>query len=141
MISTCNIYNHNPIISVSENKMTFTICNSSRVGVNKVTVDGCYMSSSSKKCDFLFEIISSEDEVSKVYYVELKGRNIEHAIEQLISTMSFCKTEHRGIYKECHIVCSRVPKAGPESQIFKSKFLKATSVQLFINTRIHTVNV
>ena len=80
MIEDCNSTNKNKIVSVSENKRTFRINNKSLFTINKVEVDGCYISEG-RKCDFLFEII--ENDVKEVFYVELKGKHIEDAVEPL----------------------------------------------------------
>lgn len=140
MISTCNIYNQNSIVTASENRMIFKINNLSKYGINKVQVDGCYMPIASLKCDFLFEIVNNNT-LLNVYYVELKGCDIEHAILQLENTLTYCKTIHQNINKECHIVCSRVPSSGPKSQILKKKFFDLNRVILDISTRLKEVTV
>ena len=126
----------NKIIPVSENGRTFRIKNNSSYTVNKVKVDGCYIKTQTGiKCDYLFEIIKIN--IDKVFYVELKGSDIQHAVAQLASTLSHCFPLHNSALRECHIVGSKFPKAGTDSQVLKKKFLKETKVQLYINTKIH----
>jgi len=140
MITTCNHNSNQSIVSVSENRKTFKIKNNSLVVINKVEVDGCYITSGSR-CDYLFEIID-DNRIEKVFYVELKGSDIAHAIEQLKSTIAYCKNIHREILsKECHIISSKFPSSGPSSQILKKKFKKENNIQLFIKTRIGEVIV
>jgi hypothetical protein len=98
MISRCNNASTNKIVVVSENKRTFRIKNNSLFLINAVTVDPCYISEG-LRCDYLFEIINIEpDEViNKVLYVELKGSDVEHAVDQLEATINFCRSIHQGV--------------------------------------------
>ena len=138
MITDCSKLSSNKIIAVSENKRKFTILNSSELKINKVEVDGCYMKSG-LKCDYLFEIINKE--IIAVFYVELKGKNIEHAIKQLVSTVSHCKTTHKDIKKECYIIASRIPKSSTSAQNLKKEFKRKYKIQLFIDTSLKEVTV
>ena len=132
MIEDCNSANKNKIVSVSENKRTFRINNKSLFTINKVEVDGCYISEG-RKCDFLFEII--EDEVKEVFYVELKGKHIEDAIEQLEATLKACLELHKSVPRSCYIVASRVPKASTSTQKHKKEFKRKNAVLLYIDTK------
>ena len=144
MISSCNSTTTNRIISVSENKRTFRIKNNSTFTINEVEVDGCYKTTGAK-CDYLFEVIeniNSVQTVTVVFYVELKGSDINHAIEQLEATIKYCLNEHKNVNKkECYIVASKFPSAGTSSQVLKKKFLKRNKMQLFIHTKVKEVTV
>ena len=67
-------------------------------------------------------------------YLELKGDGIENAYRQLVATIDRFIVEHRGCKKECHIVASRVPKAGPKVQQLKIELLKKKQAKLTIST-------
>ena len=138
MITICNSLTANKIVTVSENKRKFTIQNSSSLQINQVKVDGCYITSGSK-CDYLFEIINKN--IIAVFYVELKGKNIEHAIKQLEATIIYCKSIHKDIKKECYIVASRVPKGSTSAQNLKKEFKRKHKIQLFIDTTIKKVAI
>ncbi len=138
MIEDCNSFNKNKIVSVSENKRTFRINNTSLFTINKVEVDGCYISEG-RKCDFLFEII--EDEIKEVFYVELKGKHIEDAVEQLEATLKACLELHKTIPRSCYIVASRVPKLSTSIQKYKKEFKRKNGVLLYIDTRQKEVTV
>ena len=138
MIEDCNSVNKNKIVSVSENKRTFRINNKSLFTINKVEVDGCYILEG-RKCDFLFEII--EDDVKEVFYIELKGKHIEDAIEQLEATLKVCLKLHKTIPRSCYIVASRVPKASTSTQKYKKEFKRKNSVLLHIDTRQKEVTI
>ena len=71
---------------------------------------------------FLFEL--SKETIEKVFYVELKGSDVTHGIEQLESTINTCKAIHSQLYKECYIVASKVPSSGTSSQVLKKQFIK-----------------
>jgi len=133
MISNCNEISKNKIISISENNMKFVIKNKSNFKINKVFVDSCYIKSG-LKCDYLFEIIHIRV-VNRVLYVELKGKNIEHAIKQLQETINHCKTIHINIHKESYIIASKIPRASVASQILKKRFKAKNNIQLFIDTK------
>ncbi len=139
MITPCNSLTTNKIVTVSENRRKFTIDNSSALSINRVQVDGCYITSG-LKCDYLFEIIDNNN-IIKVFYVELKGKNIEHAIKQLTATVAHCKLIHKDIKRECYIVASRVPKSSTSAQNLKKEFKRKHNIQLFIDTNIKEVTV
>jgi len=139
MIKKCNELSSNKIIAVSEKGRKFTIENNSKHNINKVTVDGCYITSG-KRCDYLFELLPNEN-VETVFYVELKGKDIAKAIEQLEATVKICATIHKGLEKCSFIVASRVPKSGTSTQIFKKEFKKRNKHLLKISTNLHTEKI
>ncbi|MES2418316.1 MAG: hypothetical protein V4541_09015 [Bacteroidota bacterium] len=102
--------------SATENGKRFSFQNPNRKPICKVHVDDCLIKDHAvKKCDYLFEI----DE-SQYYLVELKGVEIETAIEQILSTYEIVNkliktsvANYTGI-----VVSSAVPKAA--NQKFKN---------------------
>ncbi len=138
MINQCNTYTNNKLISISENRRIFKIKNSSAFYINEVVVDDCYMKIG-ERCDYLFEIFNNST-IENVFYVELKGSNITHAIEQLEATIAYCKNIHNSVnLKQCYIVGSKFPSAGPSSQTLKKKFKRVNKIQLFIDTKIKEI--
>lgn len=73
--------------------------------------------------------------------LELKGSDVTHGIEQLESTINFCKTIHSQVHKECYIIASKVPSSGTSSQVLKKQFIKKNKIQLFIDTKVKEVKV
>jgi hypothetical protein len=134
MISVYNHLRKDKRISVEENKRKFVIDNKDLLLVNHVEVDG-HLIKTGYRCDHLFEI----ECLTKVFYVELKGSDIKHALEQLEATIKFCKKFHDDFLKECFIVCSRVPKETTSTQVLKVKLskcgikLKISSNELVVN--------
>lgn len=141
MINICNDYNNNKVVSVSENRRKFIIKNSSYLYINRVKVDDCYIKNG-ERCDYLFEIIKN-DNINIIFYLELKGKEIEKAIKQLESTIRYCKNIHnnRNIKKESHIVSSRVPSSGTSLQNLKKKFKKDNGMLLFVKNNIQEVTI
>ncbi|WP_434683891.1 hypothetical protein [Pseudanabaena minima] len=81
-----------------ENKRKYILQNPSRKKVCKVRIDGCVITSQSqRKCDYL--MIVCEDEASNqtesvdLYFVELKGRDLMSAVEQLTETIKYFQSE------------------------------------------------
>ena len=132
MIERCNVVNKNKIVIAKENKRIFRINNESRFTINKVTVDGCYILNG-RKCDYLFEII--DNEIKNVFYVELKGKDIEHALDQLETTLKHCISIHKKFDRSCYIVASRVPKTTTSTQKQKKEFKRKNGVMLYIDTK------
>ena len=138
MIDSCNDATQNKIVSVSENRRKFTVNNKSRFTINRVTVDDCYITEG-LKCDFLFEVI--DEDVKEVFYVELKGSDISHAIQQLEVTVKHCLTIHKSVPRGCYIVASRVPKASTSTQKAKKEFKRKNGMMLYIDTKQKEVTV
>jgi len=130
----CATQSTNKIITAEENRRKLTIKNPSEKVIRKIKVDGCLLITSGKRCDYMFEIDNAASEISNVIYLELKGCDIEKAYEQLIATIEIFKVKHQNTKKECHIVASRVPKAGTKAQQLKVKMKKNTQAELIINT-------
>jgi hypothetical protein len=130
----CATQSTNKIITAEENRRKLTINNPSGKIIRKIQVDGCLPIKSGKRCDYMFEIDNTDSEISNVIYLELKGCDIEKAYEQLIVTIEIFKAKHQNTKKECHIVASRVPKAGTKAQQLKVKMKKNTQAELIINT-------
>jgi len=132
----CITQTTNKLITASENNRKLTIKNPSEKSVRKIKVDGCLIIDSSKRCDYMFEIIdnSASDKIGSVIYLELKGRHIQEAYEQLVATIDRFIAEHQGIKKACHIVASRVPRTGPEVQQLQVEMLKKKKAKLTVST-------
>ena len=127
MINECNTLSKNKIISKEENKRKFIIKNNSNTKVNIVEVDDCLITNGNK-CDWLFEILDN----NLVFYVELKGKNIDHAFVQLETTINYCKSKHNKLKKNAYIVSSRVPSSGTDIQEAKKYFTQKLQTLLTI---------
>jgi len=132
----CTTQTTNKLITASEHNRKLTIKNPSAKAVRKIKVDGCLIADSSKRCDYMFEIIDNpvSDKIDNVIYLELKGRHIQEAYGQLVATIDRFIVEHRGTKKACHIVASRVPRTGPEVQQLQVEMLRKKQAKLTVST-------
>ncbi len=74
----CTECNQNAIINAAENKSKYSLVNPQRREVCKIRVDGCvFLQVEGIKCDYLF--LSCD--TSTVFFIELKGSDLSHAID------------------------------------------------------------
>jgi len=96
--------------------MTFLNPNQDRV--LKIEVDGCVISdNNTPRCDYAI-VPSNEVEI----YVELKGSDIPHAVQQIESTIGLLSEDPKKIRKLCFVVSTRVPQQATSIQNLKIKF-------------------
>ncbi len=94
------------IFAVQENKKTYRLLNEERREICQVRIDGGLIQEDNiKRCDYGFWIC----EANLVFLVELKGKNIKKAIEQLISTINVLRNELQGRKINARVVLSKVP--------------------------------
>ncbi|NJO15829.1 MAG: hypothetical protein HC877_08800 [Thioploca sp.] len=133
---------HHKVIPVEENKRKFIIENNHAKKVNKVKVDGCLIDDQREKCDYLFEIYDDVKlNIILVIYVELKGKDVKKAYNQLVSTIKFCEDKHKRFKRECYIVASRVPKAGTEIQVLKKNLSTHYQIAFYVHTQQAQVTI
>ncbi len=89
----CTECSHGSKIVVKENKKEYILQNPSGRKVCKVKIDGCVIPSQDRsKCDFMLIVCSTKD----VYLIELKGRDLLHAVAQLRQTLEDFQSEITG---------------------------------------------
>lgn len=76
--NVCAEFTNNRVVAVSEKRSRYELHNNSAKEICKIKVDGCLINNGAR-CDYLFLICN--DEIA--FFVELKGKNLKHAIEQL----------------------------------------------------------
>ncbi|MEM6265825.1 MAG: hypothetical protein AAGI38_25205 [Bacteroidota bacterium] len=106
------------LIVFSENKRKLTLENSQKVEVTKVTVDGCEITSSALKCDFMAVTSNME------YFVELKGSNVKHAFKQLESSIHLLSEDKVNTTKRCYVISTKSPLTSTQIQIEGKRFKK-----------------
>lgn len=134
----CSEDTRHPLIVVEENRRKYTIHNPQRERIKKVRVDGCLIDDDRQRCDYLFEIGRI---CSCVIYLELKGSDVDYAYQQLVATLGYLTTRHVQVRKICHIVASRVPRAGPKVQNLKLQMARRYNARLFVDTQEANVNI
>lgn len=116
----CEELKTDPIIVLQENKSKMIFENPTQAPVRKITVDGCVIKDNETlRCDYVL-VPDYEVEI----YVELKGKDIAHAVKQLESTIELLSDNAKTIKKLCFIVSSRSPKLTPEIQKIAKTFNK-----------------
>jgi hypothetical protein len=130
--SRCTRKRKDPLIVVEEKGRRLVIENSTRRLIKVVTVDGCLINDKRIRCDYLFEVNTADE---SVIYVELKGSDIDYAFNQLVATLGYCDTRHKTWSKECYIVASRVPRAGPKVQVLQVQMKQKHGATLRIYTQ------
>lgn len=88
--------------------------------VSHYQIDGVVIRDSALHCDFLL----MNDEKADAYLIELKGSDIEHALEQLEATARRLQSELRGYTVKYRLVHSRAKTQAIHSNAIK-KFCRA----------------
>ena len=119
----------------SENGKRFEII--SNEDFVKIRIDNCLISSQQvQKCDFGFVRHSSYE----FYFVELKGKDVKIALNQLISTINIFESNFVKISKDKRygfIISSRNPLSSTETNNLKQAFAKKYGRLLEIKSREH----
>jgi hypothetical protein len=102
---------------VEENGRKAVFLNPENAAIKKVRVDGCLVTGNSPRADY---IVSKPGVVDVI--VELKGKDIYHAKDQIVATLSFWKA-YPPFSKRIAglIVCSRSPMSSSDLQVMKAK--------------------
>jgi len=112
-----------PIIVLSEKRSRFVMMNPRQSIFRKILVDGCAITDG-PRCDYL--VIGPDD---AEYFVELKGCDIRHAIQQLETSIQNLGSKIVIIKRFSYIISTRCPLQTPkiqELQIHFKRVLKST---------------
>ncbi len=87
-----------PVYDPKNKKIKYILQNPSRRKICKVKIDNCVITSQSqRKCDYLMVICeteaSNQSESVDLYFIELKGRDLMSAVEQLTKTIEYFQSE------------------------------------------------
>lgn len=115
-------------ITLSEYNRSITFENKDRVDVIKVHIDGEVCTTNTTiRCDYL---ITDKDEHHEIF-IELKGKNIPHAIDQIRQSISDYGEYEEG--RSAYIICSKChPSIRTSIQAKKTKLLKDFNTKLNI---------
>ncbi|MBS6240565.1 MAG: hypothetical protein KH897_19885 [Bacteroides sp.] len=119
----CTLETTDKILVLEENKRKCIFSNPESQVLIKIIVDGCQITEGTR-CDFLVL-----DQQKNEYFVELKGKDIPHAIEQLEATIKQLSSS-AGLQKTAIIVSSRHPSNDTSIQRAKVLFKKKYKVDL-----------
>lgn len=113
----CTVCSQGNKITVKENNRKYILNNLSVKQVCKIRIDGCVIDNKNqRKCDYLIIACKSEMVINgnnitfeeEMYFVELKGKDLIGAIEQLIQTIEYFQTQITGKVF-ARVVLSRSP--------------------------------
>lgn len=92
------------ICIAEENWKKYQLNNLSGIRIRKVRVDKCLdQNAGEKRCDFLMDT----EDLKRVFFVELKGGDLNKAVIQIYSTILYLKTEFVNYRIDARIVGSR----------------------------------
>lgn len=126
------------IIVLHEKKCKLTINNTNQQALLKVQVDGCLVFPGSK-CDWLIVI----EETNVAFFVELKGHDIDHGLDQLCNSIQNIENRSNGFIcnnfseKKCLLIVFRSPKSSPEIQKAAILFKKRLNATLIVKGPIY----
>ena len=114
---------------VEENGRKAVFLNPGNDHIKKVQVDGCLIVNNTPKADY---IVSKPGMVDVI--VELKGKDIYHAKDQIVATLSFWKAYPPFSEKIAGlIICSRSPMSSSELQVMKAKVQNQHHLSLIVD--------
>lgn len=131
MKDACTVINRNKIVVFEENRSKLIIENIDEVIGTKVIVDGCEITEGIR-CDFLYLIKDIE------LFIELKGQDLEHALEQLKETIFKLSKHPKNQKKKLFVICTRSPLNSASIQNLQVKFRKNFNCDLIIKSSPHT---
>lgn len=133
--SVCVTETNHPVIKFEEKKSIVRFNNPQRLTYKRVAVDGCALKDG-VKCD---NMLCSADEREE-HYVELKGQDIKHAIEQLATTI--VKLGEYDSRRYAYVSCTKVaPLIRTDIQNAYIRFKKKYNSSLVIKSSPVEVNL
>lgn len=130
-----------PIHTDGENGRSIRINNPGRKNVRHVQVDKCLFRNEVKKCDCMYEVLN-ENVVSQVLYVEFKGRDFAHGVEQLEATIALLRDHHKDVPVRKAILVGRgIPRVQTSVQRVKSRFLREFKTLFCPKTNLYIENI
>jgi hypothetical protein len=134
----CQEDNSNPKIPIEEHKSKITFLNPDRITVIKIKVDGCVIKKDDPalRCDY---VLIPRDDIE--IYIELKGHAINHAVDQIKSTIKKLSGNPTKLRKLCFIISTRVPKQGTDIQKLQVQFKKEFNASFRVKNTPDTYNL
>lgn len=116
----CSQFTDVSIIALSGNQTsTLKFENPGKRRVEKIEVDGCVITAG-RRCDWL--LCTDEDDHRQDIFVELKGSDIEGAIQQLEATLPQLARDVRLVLLRCYVVHTRFRMPQPDIAKHKLRF-------------------
>jgi hypothetical protein len=110
---------HKKITLTGRRTSTLYLLNPLLRRAERVEVDNCVIVEG-PRCDWLVRL--DDDASREEIYVELKGSDILHAVDQLEATINKLSIDRKRFPKRCLVACSRSPLTGTDVQKYKARF-------------------
>jgi len=125
------------VFSDKKSKSEFKILNEQQRKIEKHKVDDCLIKGNDfLKCDWL-----AIDKVSrKEVYIELKGKNVEHAIKQICSAIEKL-SENKNAKKLGYVICTRSPLSSTQIQTLAKQVRNSHQLILRVKSKQHTEKI
>lgn len=123
------------LLSVEENKRKCVFQNPDRCMLTRIHVDGCQITEG-PRCDYLIL-----DHRQNEYFVELKGKDLPHAVQQLEASIRQLSSSGKNIKRTALIVASRHPSNDTTIQKAKAEFKKKYQVELMSKNTVLEVAI
>jgi hypothetical protein len=133
-ISGCEKGLRFPRIVLREHQSCFVIINPQRQKIRCITVDGC-LNITGPKCDYLVIDPSSVE-----HFIELKGSDVRHAIQQLESSIRQL-AGNLGQVRHSYIISTRSPLMSPRIQQIQLQFKKNLNSTLIIKSMCYELSI
>lgn len=124
----CRTISNQKLFVFEEMKSKLTLENVDNIESTKIIVDGCEINDNSIRCDFMHLAKDIE------FYIELKGQDLVHALEQIKMTIIRLSTNIKKGNKISYIICTRSPMSSSEIQNHKLEFRKKFNSRLEIKS-------
>lgn len=130
----CILHTTDSHIKFEERKKKIIFHNPNRKECLKIQIDGCAIKNGDK-CDNLLKE-GKINEQSPEYYVELKGEDVKHALEQIKQTIQIIHNDQSPVM--AFIICTNVnPLLSTKIQQFKKQMKEKYNAVVVIKERQH----
>ena len=116
------------------NKCQMIFNNPNQIAVTKTRVDDCVIKSGCR-CDFKLDCPNYE------HYIEIKGKDIYHACDQIEETILQLSSNIKLKAKNSFVIATGAPNINGRIQIITKKFKIKYNSNLIIKTNKHTVSI
>ena len=131
------VTDRNIVFADKKSKSVFRIKNEYQRTIEKHKVDGCLIKGDeSNKCDWLAVDVASRNEI----YIELKGKNIEHAVKQLCASVDRLSTK-KTVKKLAYVIATRCPSNSTELDVIKAKIWRSHKLDLDVKTMEYEISI
>lgn len=140
--SSCISVVNDAVIQFSDlrTKSKMNVLNPSLIKVERHKVDGCLIADNTIRCDWKFVVIG-EDETRSEVYIELKGKDISHAVEQIVNSVKKLSDCYNKKFIIGYVICTRSPVSSSEIQVMQKKLQRDHKIKLRIKKTVHTEDI